>query len=100
MNTKGTSDFYVTDIRIAPGGHGGWHSHPGPSIIAVKSGQATLYDDCDGAETPHVYAAGTAFVEDAGCVHLVANEGSVELQLIVMQIVPLGAPRRIDEQQP
>jgi len=100
MRTKGDSDVYVTEIRITPGGHGGWHSHPGPSIIAVKSGEATFYDDCDGAETPHVYAAGNAFVEDAVCVHLLKNEGDVDLVVVVIQIVPRGAPRRIDEQQP
>jgi hypothetical protein len=39
-------------------------------------------------------------VEDAGCVHLLANEGSVELEVFVVQIVPFGAPRRIDEPAP
>src|SRR5215213_8336985 len=48
LAAKGRSDVYVTHIKIAPGGHGGWHSHPGPSFIAVKSGTATFYDDCDG----------------------------------------------------
>ena len=97
--TRGESDVYVTHLRIAPGGHGGWHSHPGPSIITVKSGTATFYDECDDFE-PSTYAAGSGFVEDAECVHLLANEGSVDLEVIVMQIVPHGAPRRIDEPQP
>jgi hypothetical protein len=39
-------------------------------------------------------------VEDAGCVHLLANEGDVDLEVIVVQIVPQGAPRRIDEPAP
>jgi hypothetical protein len=39
-------------------------------------------------------------VEDAGCVHLLANEGSADLEVVVVQIVPLGAPRRIDEPAP
>jgi quercetin dioxygenase-like cupin family protein len=100
LKTRGLSDVYLTHIKIAPGGHGGWHSHPGPSIISVKSGCATLYDDCDGAETPHVYPAGTAFVEDAECVHILVNEGNVDLEVIVLQLVPRGAPRRIDEADP
>src|SRR5262249_52526025 len=45
--TRGLSDVYVTHLKIVPGGHGGWHSHPGPSIIAVRSGTATFYDECD-----------------------------------------------------
>ena len=97
--TRGESDVYVTHIKIAPGGHGGWHSHPGPSVITVKSGTATFYDECNDFE-PATYAEGNGFVEDAECVHLLANEGSVDLEVIVMQIVPHGAPRRIDEPQP
>ena len=99
LKTRGPSDVYVTHIKIVPGGHGGWHSHPGPSIITVKSGTASFYDECDDF-TPHAYAAGTGFVEDAGCVHLLANEGDVDLEVVVVQIVPLGAPRRIDEPAP
>ena len=99
IKTRGQSDVYMTRITIKPGGHGGWHSHPGPSIITVKSGTASFYDECDDF-TPHAYAADTGFVEDAGCVHLLANEGTVDLEVVVVQIVPLGAPRRIDEPAP
>jgi quercetin dioxygenase-like cupin family protein len=99
LKTQGVSDVYVTNLKIVPGGHGGWHSHPGPSIITVKSGTATFYDECN-AFFPQSYPAGTGFVEDAGCVHLLANEGNVDLEVIVMQIVPRGAPRRIDEPAP
>ena len=99
LKTEGLSDVYVTHIKIAPGGHGGWHSHPGPSIISVKSGTATFYDDCNDF-IPQSFPAGTGFVEDAGCVHLLTNEGTVDLEVIVLQIVPHGAPRRIDEPAP
>jgi quercetin dioxygenase-like cupin family protein len=99
IKSKGLTDVYVTEITIAPGGHGGWHSHPGPSIITVKSGTATFYDDCDGFVRQQ-YPAGTGFVEDAGCVHLLSNEGAVDLKVVVVQVVPFGAPRRIDEPSP
>ena len=99
IKTRGQSDVYITRLTIVPGGHGGWHSHPGPSIITVKSGTASFYDECDDF-TRHAYAAGTGFVEDAGCVHLLANEGDADLEVVVVQIVPLGAPRRIDEPAP
>jgi quercetin dioxygenase-like cupin family protein len=99
FGTKGLSDVYVTNLKVAPGGHGGWHSHPGPSIICVKAGTATFYDECTDFE-PLVYPAGTGFVEDAGCVHILTNQGSVDLEVIVVQIVPKGAPRRIDEADP
>jgi hypothetical protein len=33
-------------------------------------------------------------------VHLLANGGDVDLEVVVVQIVPRGAPRRIDEPAP
>ena len=99
LKTKGKSDVYMTHFKLAPGAHGGWHSHPGPSIIAVKSGTATFYDECNDF-VPLDFPAGTGFVEDAGCVHILVNEGDVDLEVVVMQIVPFGAPRRIDEADP
>src|SRR5262249_13610175 len=81
IKTRGPSDVYVTHLKIVPGGHGGWHSHPGPSVITVKSGTAAFYDECDHF-APHAYATGTGFVEDAGCVHLLANEGNVDLEVV------------------
>ena len=99
LKTRGLSDVYVTRVTLAPGAHSGWHSTPGPSIISVKSGTATLYDECEDF-VPQVYSAGSGFVEDAECVHLLANEGTVDLEVIVTQIVPRGAPRRIDEPAP
>jgi quercetin dioxygenase-like cupin family protein len=99
IKTRGLSDVYVTHLRIAPRGHGGWHSHPGPSIITVRAGTASFYDECNDFQL-QTYDAGTGFVEDAECVHLLANEGDVDLEVIVIQIVPRGAPRRIDEPAP
>ncbi|MCI0681336.1 MAG: cupin domain-containing protein [Gemmataceae bacterium] len=100
LKIKGLSDVHVSHIRIVPGGQSGWHSHPGPSIISVKAGTLTLYDDCDDFLVPHDFPAGTALVEDAECVHRVVNEGDTDLEIVVVQIVPLGAPRRIDEPAP
>ena len=100
LKTRGESEVFFTHFKLAPGAHGGWHSHPGPSIIAVKSGTATFYDDCVDPNIPQRFPAGTGFVEDAGCVHILVNEGDVDLEVVVMQIVPKGATRRIDEADP
>ena len=99
FKTNGSSDVYVVHNRIVPGGHSGWHSHPGPSIVSVVSGTATEYrgDDPDGI----VHLAGTAFVDEGGDhAHLVANEGTTDLVLVAFQILPKGAPRRIDVPAP
>jgi quercetin dioxygenase-like cupin family protein len=99
IKTKGYSDVYIVHNRIAPGGHTGWHSHPGISFVTVKSGVATEYHG-DDPLTPHVYPEDTGFVEEAGGVHLIANEGDTDLELVAFQLLPYGATRRIDEPQP
>ena len=99
FKTKGQSDVYVVYNKIVPGGHTGWHSHPGPSIVSVVSGTATEYrsDAPDGV----VHAAGTAFLDEGGDhAHLMANEGNTDLVLVAFQILPVGAARRTDEPDP
>jgi len=98
INTRGFSDVYVVHNRIVPGGHTGWHSHPGISFVSVKAGTATEYHGDD--PTPSVYPAGTGFVEDAGRVHLIRNDGSTDLELVAFQLIPYGATRRSDEPAP
>jgi quercetin dioxygenase-like cupin family protein len=100
LKTKGSSDLEVLEVRIAPGGTFGWHSHPGPSMVIVKSGTATFYLGDDPTCTPQVVRAGEGFVDHGGDVHLVRNEGSVELVNIVTSLIPAGANRRIDEPSP
>jgi len=101
IDTKGTSDHYVVDNVLAPGGNTGWHSHPGPSLITVKSGTITEYEGDDPSCTPTVYTAGQSFVDPGGShVHILRNEGSVSAETIAVQIVATGAPRKIDEPAP
>jgi quercetin dioxygenase-like cupin family protein len=99
IKTQGLSDVYVVYNKLAPGGHTGWHSHPGPSIISVKSGVASEYRSDD--PNPVFHAAGTAFVDEGGDhAHIMVNEGTTDLELVAFQILPLGAPRRIDVPAP
>jgi quercetin dioxygenase-like cupin family protein len=101
VTTKGASDVFVVTNRIAPGGHTGWHSHPGPSLITVQSGTATAYDGDDPSCAARVYSAGSGFIDPGdGHVHLLRNEGDVELVLVAVQILPAGAERRIDAPDP
>ena len=94
----GDSDVYVVRNLVGPGGHTGWHAHPGPSIISVVSGEATNYHGDDPVGEVHV--AGTAFVDDGHGAHIIRNEGDTVLELIAFQILPAGALRRIDEPAP
>jgi quercetin dioxygenase-like cupin family protein len=100
INTKGDSDLHVLKNTIAPGGTFGWHSHPGPSLVIVKSGTATFYFGDDPTCTPHVVPTGSGFVDQGHDVHVVRNEGNVDLVTVVASLVPAGFARRIDEPNP
>ena len=100
IRTKGSSDLHVLENTIAPGGTFGWHSHPGPSLVLVKSGTATFYMAGDRACRPHVVPAGAGFVDNGEDVHVVRNEGAVNLVTVVVSLVPAGSTRRIDEPAP
>ena len=100
IETKGVSDFHVNQVTIQPGGTLGWHYHPGPSFVIVKSGTATFYMGDDPTCTPHVIPTGGTLFEPANMVHIVRNEGDAPLVNVVVQLVPTGAPRLISVPSP
>ena len=101
LKTQGLSDVYVVDNKIPAGGSVGWHSHPGPSLILVVSGTITNYHGDDPTCTPHVYSAGSGFVDAGGDdVHILRNETAAPAETIAVQFLPTGATRRIDKPSP
>jgi hypothetical protein len=63
LQTKSSVDFVTQQIVIAPGGSTGWHSHPGPVLVTVKSGELTLVYADDATCTGRTYRAGESFVD-------------------------------------
>jgi quercetin dioxygenase-like cupin family protein len=100
IKTNRSSDLYVLQNTIPPGKTFGWHSHPGPSLVIVKSGTASVYLAADPTCRPHVVPAGSGFVDQGHDVHVVRNEGRVDLVTVVVSLVPAGFTRRIDEPSP
>lgn len=101
LMTRGASDAYVVDNKFAVGSDTGRHSHPGPSLVFVIAGTVTNYTSDDPTCGPHVYGAGTNFVDSGGAdSHLLRNEGSVPAETIAVQLLPTGSTRRIDEPVP
>jgi len=100
LRTKGETSVTVVENRVAPGGSFGWHSHPGPSLIIVKSGTITFYRGDDPTCAPEVYEAGEALVDPGNDVHIGRNEGAEEVVVIVTRFLPTGAAPRIDEPDP
>jgi len=101
QRTKGQSDVYVQTNVWQPGGTTGWHSHPGHSLIIVTAGTVTNYEGNDPACKPTVYTVGMGFVDPGGDhVHLIRNEGRDPASTIAVQLIPAGAARRIDADDP
>ena len=100
ITTNGATDVHMLQNTIAPGGTFGWHSHPGPSLVIVKSGTATFYEGDDPTCAPHVVPTGSGFVDNGQDTHVVRNEGSVDLVTEVVSLVPAGFARRIDQPAP
>jgi quercetin dioxygenase-like cupin family protein len=97
LKTEGPIDVADQTITIQPGGHTGWHSHPGPALVVIKSGAFTLYDGDDPSCTPQVFTAGSAFVDrGGGHVHIGRNEGTTPVELSVTYLLPKGAGARTD----
>ena len=90
-------------LFIGPGGHTGWHSHPGPAIALVKNGQLTLYSSEDPACTGRPFGAGQAFVDSGqGHVHMATKRdepGDGSLGDLSWMSRP-AAPVRIDAGDP
>jgi quercetin dioxygenase-like cupin family protein len=97
IKTRGRSDVYVVDNKFTPGATTGWHSHPGPSLILVVAGTVTNYDGDDPSCAPHVYTAGTGFIDPGGRdVHMLRNETTAPAETIAVQLLPSSTDRRID----
>lgn len=100
LRTKEDSTLTVVENDVAAGGSFGWHSHPGPSLIIVKSGSLTFYNGSDPTCSPIVHSAGEAFLDPGNDVHIGINNGTTTAVVIVTRLVPVGAASRIDELAP
>ena len=94
--TSGPSNFIVQDVSYAPGGHTGWHSHPGVLLVSVISGSIEWYDaNCQRT----VYNVGDSLTENTA-THYVRNVGSVDAHFMVTYVLAKGQARRIDQPAP
>jgi quercetin dioxygenase-like cupin family protein len=103
IHVRDAQDTVMQQIVLAPGGHTGWHSHPGPVVVLVKSGELTVYSGDDPTCTGRTYAAGEAFVDSGqGHVHIGRNlsvSANTELWVTYFD-VPVGGGVRIDAADP
>jgi quercetin dioxygenase-like cupin family protein len=81
IRTKGPRDVLGTSIDVVPGGSFGWHTHPGPVLVAVAAGTLTLYESHHGKCSKHKVGPGEGFIEAGDHVHNARNEGSEPVRL-------------------
>jgi hypothetical protein len=104
MEARRDTDVAVVKATLAPGGSSGWHGHPGPSIVVVKTGALTMrepryreHGHHDGTDrggwrrcSEQTFAAGTTFVHPEH-EHEFVNETDVVAEFYVIYLVPAGA---------
>lgn len=103
IHVREAQETVVQQIIIGPGGHTGWHSHPGPAVAMIKAGALALYSSEDPTCTPQIYLPGQAFVDHGqGHVHLARNLSATEnVEVWVTYFdVPPGASPRLDAANP
>ena len=91
--TKNPVDIVTAEVTFAMnGGSAGWHNHPGPVLVVIRSGTLSVWtDNC----VKTTYSAGTSFFE-AGPDEsiLVKNESTTTDALAYATfIVPVDATR-------
>jgi quercetin dioxygenase-like cupin family protein len=75
VNVKDPSRTVVAKFTVQPGASFPWHTHRGPVVVNVVSGELVYLDGEDCVERP--YAAGTAFVDPGhGHAHTAFNRTS------------------------
>lgn len=83
FQTKDATTVRVQKLEFAPGGHTGFHHHPGIVIVAIQSGSLDLVDGSCSTET---HGAGSVFVEGEDHVHEAVSPGGATVY--VTYIVP------------
>ncbi len=102
VHVADAADTVMQQIIFGPGGHSGWHSHHGPAIALVTSGELTLYSGDDPTCTGRTFGAGQAFVDSGqGHVHMARNQTGQNTEVWVTYLdVPPGQTVRIDAADP
>ena len=100
VKSKPGFDLAVQSIVFEPGTHSGWHSHPGPVFILVKTGEMTFYESDDPHCQPIRRKAGEGFLDVGDHAHIARNESGAPAQTVVTYLVLQGAALRNDQPAP
>jgi quercetin dioxygenase-like cupin family protein len=88
MRVNGPSDVLQSLLVFQPGGETGWHIHPGPVVVVVKSGAIT---ETHANGCINVHPTGSVFFETAGEVHNATNHTGIVAEVYATFLSPAGA---------
>ncbi len=97
LDLRGPSDVLQSLLVFQPGGDTGWHTHPGPVIVVVKSGALTEFES-NGCVVIH--PAGSVFFEQKGEVHRAINQTGGVTEAYATFLSPAGAQPLIPAADP
>jgi quercetin dioxygenase-like cupin family protein len=96
MRSVGPSTISTQDVAFSPGGHNGWHSHPGLVAVTLISGSIQWFNEnCEKTD----YTAGDSWTEGSQ-LHYFRVVGAVGIHLTAFFITAQGAALRTDEPAP
>jgi quercetin dioxygenase-like cupin family protein len=88
LHMKGETDVLQADLIFQPGATTGWHIHPGPVVVVIKSGALT---EIQSNGCMIVHPMGSAFFEQPDEVHNVVNQTGGVTEVYATFLSPLGA---------
>ena len=99
LQTRGPVDVATVHVTFQPGGSTGWHVHPGPALVTVKTGQLTLHR-AKGCRS-RTFGPGQTFLEfGPDDVNLTRNQTATVTETVVTFLLPVGAPITVDSPAP
>ena len=102
VQVRNAGETVMQQITFAPGGFSGWHSHPGPAVVLIRSGELTFYDGDDESCSGRTFSAGQALIDPGqDHVHYAVNQGTTPAEVWVTYFdVPPGLGPRDDAPAP
>jgi len=99
LQTRGPVDVATVHVTFQPGGSTGWHTHPGPALVTVKTGRLTLHH-AKGCRS-RTFGPGQTFLElGPDDVNLTRNQTTAVTETVVTFLLPVGAPITVDAPAP
>jgi len=89
------TDLFVQHVQLGANSATGWHTHPGPALVAIADGSLTYEDARANRCNRIVYEEGEGFVDRGfGHVHR-AIAGSDGVDFYVVYLLPPGTPMHV-----